>query len=119
MTTQINFNFTDKTALKFKFDLTDENVDQIAAAITRDFEKRGYLLQTKAAKYFKRSAVLSHRKFSMDIFLNNKYVKTIYTGLETSNKLIQDTAALQELLTVLCFEVIDLQLDELIETVAE
>ena len=119
MKTQLVFNFKSGDAVKFSFDLNEENLDSVASSMVRNFEKKLYLLQSKAAKYFKKSTVLSHRKFSMDIFIENKYVKTVYSGIETGNGLLKDSSALQELLQIMLFEAVDnYELAEVAEIVA-
>jgi hypothetical protein len=107
MTTQLNFNFKNGESIKFSFDLNEENLSEVSSSMVRNFEKKLFLLQAKASKYFKKSSVLSHRKFSMDIFIENKHVKTVYSGIETGNGLLKDSSALQELLQIMLFEAVD------------
>ena len=55
----------------------------------------------------------------MDIFIEDKYVKTVYSGIETGNGLSKDSSALQELLQIMLFEAVDNYADaELAEIVA-
>ncbi|MBK9936777.1 MAG: hypothetical protein IPP05_22335 [Cytophagaceae bacterium] len=119
MKTLLIVNFKSGDGIKFSFDLTENNLSEITSSVVRNFEKKILLLQSKAAKYFRKSTVLSHRKFSMDIFIENKYVKTVYSGIETSNGLLKDSTALQELLQIMLFEAVDNYADaELAEIVA-
>jgi hypothetical protein len=119
MKTQLVVNFKSGDAIKFSFDLIEENLSEISSSMVRNFEKKLFLLQSKASKYFKKSSVLSHRKFSMDIFIENKHVKTVYSGIETSNGLLKDSSALQELLQIMLFEAVDnYEMAELAEIVA-
>jgi hypothetical protein len=73
----------------------------------KNFEKKLTLLESKASKYFKRGNVLSHRKFSMDIFIEDKFVKTVFSGIETSNGLLKDSSALYELLQIMLFDALE------------
>ena len=107
MKTFLVVNFKSGDAIKFSFDLNEGNLSEVTSSVVRNFEKKLYLLQSKAAKYFRKSTVLSHRKFSMDIFIEDKYVKTVYSGIETSNGLLKDSTALQELLQIMLFEAVD------------
>lgn len=119
MKTQVNFNFKSGDGVKFSFDLTEDNLSEVASSMVRNFEKKIFLLQSKAAKYFRKSTVLSHRKFSMDIFIENTHVKTVFSGIETSNGLLKDSSALQELLQIMLFEAVDnYELPELAEILA-
>jgi hypothetical protein len=119
MKTQVNFNFKSGDGIKFQFELTEENVNGVASSMVRNFEKKIFLLQSKAAAYFKKSNVLSHRKFSMDIFIEDKYVKTVFSGIETSNGLLKDSAALEELLQIMLFEAMDeVKTPEIVEILA-
>ncbi len=119
MKTQVNFNFKSGDGVKFSFDLTEDNLADVSSSMVRNFEKKIFLLQSKAAKYFRKSTVLSHRKFSMDIFIENTHVKTVFSGIETSNGLLKDSSALQELLQIMLFEAVDNYVDaELAEIVA-
>lgn len=119
MKTQVNFNFKSGDGVKFSFDLTEDNLSEVSSSMVRNFEKKIFLLQSKAAKYFRKSTVLSHRKFSMDIFIENTHVKTVFSGIETSNGLLKDSSALQELLQIMLFEAVDnYELAELAEVVA-
>ena len=95
MKAQINFNFKDGNSIKNQFDLNEGNVSAIAAEIGNNFAKKVFLLKSDAAKYFKKSNVLSHRKFSMDIFIEGRHVKTVFSGIETGNGLVKDQKALE------------------------
>lgn len=119
MKTQLVVNFKSGDSIKFSFDLKEDNLADVSGSIVRNFEKKIFLLQSKAAKYFRKSTVLSHRKFSMDIFIEDRYVKTVYSGIETSNGLLKDSTALQELLQIMLFEAVDNYVEaELAEIVA-
>lgn len=119
MKTQLVFNFKSGDAIKFSFDLNENNLSEVSSSMVRNFEKKLLLLQSKAAKYFKKSTVLSHRRFSMDIFIENTHVKTVFSGIETSNGLLKDSSALQELLQIMLFEAADnYELPEIAEVVA-
>lgn len=107
MKAQINFNFKDGNSIKNQFDLTEGNVSAIATEIGNNFAKKVFLLKSDAAKYFKKSNVLSHRKFSMDIFIEGKHVKTVFSGIETGNGLVKDQKALEELLQIMLFDAMD------------
>jgi hypothetical protein len=119
MKTQVNFNFKSGDAIKFSFDLTQLNIDEITESMVKNFEKKILILQSRASKYFRKSTVLSHRKFSMDIFIEDKHVKTVFSGIETSNGLLKDSEALQDLLQTILFDAIDLKNNpEIIEILA-
>ena len=107
MKASVNFQFKSGHAINFSFELNEENVKDVSASMVRNFEKKIFLLQSKAAKYFKKSNVLSHRKFEMSLYMQGKYVKTCYSGIETSNGLLKDSLALEELLVIMLFDGID------------
>jgi hypothetical protein len=107
MKTQMNFTFKSGDAIKFSFELTELNITEISTSMIKNFEKKLTLLESKASKYFKRGNVLSHRKFSMDIFIEDKFVKTVFSGIETSNGLLKDSSALYELLQIMLFDALE------------
>ena len=118
MKAQLNFNFKSGDAIKFAFDLNNSNVTEVSNEMIANFEKKILLLQSKASKYFKKSSILSHRKFSMDIFIENTHIKTVFSGIETSNGLLKDSPALEELLQVVLFDAMDKVELPLLETIA-
>lgn len=114
--TVLAFNFTNGSSISFEFELNNENIDSVVSSIQRNFEKRIALIESKAKKYFKRSAVLSHRKLSMSIKINQKYVNTLFSGIDTSNSLLKDTEALKDLLeTILAESIEKVEMPEIVE----
>ena len=114
--TVLAFNFTNGSSISFEFELNNENIDSVVSSIQRNFEKRIALIESKAKKYFKRSAVLSHRKLSMSIKINQKYVNTLFSGIDTSNSLLKDTEALKDLLeTILAESIEKIEMPEMVE----
>ena len=96
--------------------MNNDNLDSIVSSIQRNFEKRIALIESKAKKYFKRSYVLSHRKLSMSIKINEKYVNTLFSGIDTSNSLLKDSEALKDLLeTILAESIEKVEMPEIVE----
>jgi hypothetical protein len=108
MKTQINFTFKSGDALKFSFDLTNENLSEIVAEMNTNFERKTAILNSKASKYFKKSSVLSHRRFAMDIYVDGKHVKAIYSGIDTGNGMLKDSEALTDLLQKMLSNTVEL-----------
>jgi len=114
--TVLAFNFTNGSTIIFEFGLNNDNLDSIVSSIQRNFEKRIALIESKAKKYFKRSSVLSHRKLSMSIKINEKYVNTLFSGIDTSNSLLKDSEALKDLLeTILAESIEKVEMPEIVE----
>ena len=101
-TYKIVFRFMDCTRLEFEFNqLNEGNVEEIAIAIGEGLQQRLQILQSKASKYFKKSNVLSHRKFHIDFISDNKTVKTALYNVECSNKLARDYRAITSVIEIL------------------
>ncbi len=101
MKVQIDFNFKSGDSIKFSFDLNELNKTEIAVEMAKNFEKKVALLNCKASKYFKKSSVLSHRRFEMSIYLENVHVRTVFAGIGTGNAVLKDNEALIDLLSIL------------------
>ena len=86
--------------------MTTENLELIANEIATNLDKRAGIINSSAAKYFRKGDVLSHRKFYIDFVMNGKHVKTVLANAEFSNKLAKDYIAIRDLIGCMFLEFI-------------
>ena len=102
MKNAIVFRFQDGTRLEFTFDsIKLEQVEQLSIEIANGLQRRVQILQSDASKYFKKSNVLSHRKFFIDFISEGKTVKTALYNVECSNKLAKDYRAISSVIEIM------------------
>lgn len=96
MNNQIIFRFQDGTKVDFSFDAPSnaEDRDEIAQYIIDMLARRKALVSGEFGKLVKKSDVISHRKLSIDFFINGKLVDTLLSGVVISNKICTNAKAL-------------------------